>query len=173
MAVPAPPRPRLPLLPRPALRDIRDDLRQRLASIEPERQRLKELLRTKLAGLDEYEAQLTGLLAIEEKRANGSTTPTDAAASPPPMPQEERDEEAQEEVEEVGDEEFEADLLKILDDGKTWEHARIKEAMEAIGWKANEGSLGRQIHGTLMAMRHRDLVALVGKGVWQKLLPRP
>jgi hypothetical protein len=154
------------------LRDITNDLRERLAMAQEMRAKLQK----ELASLDTYEAQLTGLLAIEEKNLKDGTisaATVDLAVSAAIDAAVEQEQDP--EIVEVGDEEFEADLLKILSDGMNWEHARIKEAMETMTWRPNQGSsLGRQIHGTLLSMRHRNLVELVGKGVWRKFrLPPP
>jgi hypothetical protein len=54
------------------MRDIRDDLRQRVQLLKDERDELQKQLTEKLAELDAYEAQLSALLAFEEKRAMGA-----------------------------------------------------------------------------------------------------
>lgn len=139
------------------MRDIRQDLRQRLGSLREERDRLQAQLKAKLVEIDEYEEQLSSLLALEEKRAG---------ADPPPTPNSDRpSNQGEEEVEEV---DFEADVLSIIADGRDWEHAKIKEAMEARGWSIEKGSLGRAIHGTLLSlMQNKGLVESRGKGIWR------
>jgi hypothetical protein len=154
-------------------RDIRDDLRERLAGIP----RVREELHAKIAALDEYEAQLKGLLKIEEQMAVNDAKPPSARQplvtrrTAQPVEEEADDAEETEESQEGLSQEFEADILSILSDGEDWEHARIKEEMETKGWTEGAVSMGRQIHGTLLALRHRGLVESLGSGMWRKTEP--
>ena len=51
------------------MRDIRDDLKERLAGLRSERDRLQSALESKLAEIAAYEQHLSALLDIEEHRA--------------------------------------------------------------------------------------------------------
>lgn len=141
------------------MRDIRDDLKERLSLLRAERDALQAQLKSKLAEIDVYEQQLTTLLALEEARADplgsAASSGTDAAES--------------EEIQEGSDGEFEADILKILSDGKAREHAEIKAEMGDMGWKSTKpGTLGRQIQGVLLTLKNRGALEYVGHRIWRK-----
>ena len=143
------------------MRDIRDDLRERLALLHQQRDDLQAQLKEKLAQIDTYEQQLTTLLAMEEARAAPATvTQTKAADSSSEEP---------EESAEAINARFEANILEILGDGKERGHGDIKGAMEANGWYAEKkGALGRQIHGVLLTLKNRGAVDYLGGSVWRK-----
>jgi hypothetical protein len=138
------------------MRDIREDLRQRLASLRQERDAIQAQLKAKMLEIDEYEEHLDGLLALEEKRANPS-------GIGPPKPQ------ADPSPTELSNE-FDQDILTILSGGRELTHGEIKAEMEAKNWEASEGkSLGRQIQGTLVSlMKNRQLIEPAGFGKWRR-----
>lgn len=136
------------------MRDIRDDLRQRLVALRKEREALQAQLKAKLAEIDQYEEQLDALLALEEKRAGG-----ESHDSRPP-----KSEKTAAEI----DAEFRTDILEILSDGQDWDHGDIKKAMEAKDW-TSDASLGRQIQGALLNMsRNEGLIVSLGNSKWRK-----
>jgi hypothetical protein len=139
------------------MRDIRQDLRQRLASLREERDAIQAQLKAKLLEIDQYEEHLDGLLALEEKRANPSGVGPPSRPSADPSPTELNNE-------------FDQDILTILSGGRELSHSEIKAEMEARNWEAPEGkSLGRQIQGTLVSlMRNRQLVEPAGDGKWRR-----
>jgi hypothetical protein len=138
------------------MRDIREDLVERLRSLEKEREAIKARVKAELHQLDLYEEQLKGLLALEVARAEASDLAETA-------------EESAERSEEVHAE-FEADLLKILNDGKDHQHTSIRKAMEELGWHAKDGGkLGRQIHGVLLTLKNRKVVDYLGGSTWRKI----
>jgi hypothetical protein len=138
------------------MRDIRDDLRQRLASLRAERDAIQAQLKAKLLEIDEYEEHLDGLLALEEKRANPS-------GIGPPKPQ------ADPSPTELNNE-FDQDILNILSGGKELSHSEIKAEMQAREWVPADGkSLGRQIQGTLISlMKNQELIEPTGDGKWRR-----
>ncbi len=143
------------------MRDIREDLRKRLGALGKERDELEAQIKAKLEEINLYEQQLSALLAFEEKRAQDQGvktkkgTPETAAAHSTAS---------------LTDDDFEADILGFLGDGKVWEHAKIKQALEGKEWKMKgKTSLGRHLHGTLMSLRTRGFVENVGAGRWKKI----
>jgi hypothetical protein len=89
-------------------------------------------------------------------------------AQPPPVSTPPAKAVPEKSVEEINAE-FEADILKILDDGKDRIHTEIRERMEQIGWKAEKpGTLGRQIQGVLLTLKNRGAVDYVGERIWKK-----
>jgi len=139
------------------MRDIRDDLRQRVQLLKDERDELQKQLTEKLAELDAYEAQLSSLLAFEEKRANG------------PAAQGQLELTAAAKVEEHTDEDFEAAILSIMGNYQSWTHADIKSQMEQDEWTLEKGSLGRAIQGQLLSMKQRGLIEFMGDRKWRRL----
>jgi hypothetical protein len=139
------------------MRDIREDLRQRLASLREERDAIQAQLKAKMLEIDQYEEYLDGLLALEEKRANPSGVGPPARPRVDPSPSELSSE-------------FDKDILSILSPGKELTHSEIKAEMEAKNWEAAEGkSLGRQIQGTLVSlMKNQQLIETTGTGKWRR-----
>jgi hypothetical protein len=152
------------------MRDIRDDLRQRIQLLKQERDDLQQQLLAKLAELDEYEGQLSGLLALEEKRAarTAEIVPTlpDVEFIDPRVPAEEESEE--EAVETGSDEDFEAAILDALKESKPLEHGEIKKRLEE-NWTMEKGSLGRAIQGQLLSLKQRGAVEYLGDRRWRRL----
>jgi hypothetical protein len=148
------------------MRDIRDDLKERLSLLRAERDALQAQLKSKLAEIDVYEQQLTTLLALEEARAGPPSQAPPSVAVPPAAELAETETEA---LGEGSDEEFEADIMKILSDGKAREHPVIRAEMEDMGWKSTKpGTLGRQIQGVLLTLKNRGALEYVGDRVWRK-----
>lgn len=145
------------------MRDIRDDLKERLALLRAERDALQAQLKSKLAEIDAYEGQLTGLLRLEEARAADA-----AAVAPSPADTDEPDVDPPQSPAEI-DAMFEADILKILADGQPREHSEIRTEMEEKGWSSDKkGTLGRQIQGVLLTLKNRGLLDYAGGSIWQK-----
>lgn len=143
------------------MRDIRDDLRQRVQLLKDERDELQKQLTEKLAELDAYEAQLSALLAFEEKRAMGAARQGQLDLTP-------AQEEAQED-EETTDQDFEAAILTIMGNYQEWSHSEIKAQMEKEEWTMEEGSIGRAIQGQLLSMKQRGLIEYAGDRKWRRL----
>jgi uncharacterized protein involved in exopolysaccharide biosynthesis len=152
------------------MRDIRDDLRQRIQLLKQERDDLQRQLQAKLAELDEYEGQLSGLLALEEKRAARTTdsvpTVPDVEFIAPRVPAEGESEE--EAVESGSDEEFAAAVLETLKESKPLEHGEIKKRLED-NWTMEKGSLGRAIQGQLLSLKQRGAVEYLGDRRWRRI----
>jgi chromosome segregation ATPase len=139
------------------MRDIRDDLRQRVQLLKDERDELQKQLKEKLAELDAYEAQLSSLLAYEEKRAVGAGGQGQLELTPI------------EKADEVTDEDFEAAILSVMGNYQSWTHADIKAQMEREDWTLEKGSLGRAIQGQLLSMKQRGLIEFMGDRKWRRL----
>jgi hypothetical protein len=142
------------------MRDIRDDLRQRVQLLKDERDELQKQLTEKLAELDAYEAQLSALLAFEEKRAVGAAIQGQLGLTPDR-------EEAK--AEEASDQDFEAAILAIMGNYQEWTHSDIKAQMEQEEWTMEKGSIGRAIQGQLLSMKQRGLIEYVGDRKWRRL----
>lgn len=150
------------------MRDIRRDLRQRLDSLRKERDGLQAQLDAKLVEIDGYEQHLAGLLDMEEKRLRGKKTQGKKPKENEKVEKNAKTQKANPE-DQAAIAAFEADILRIIDDGEPWPHAKIKAAMERLEWTF-DGSLGRAIHGTLLSlMQNHGKVESVGKGVWRKV----
>jgi hypothetical protein len=167
------------------MRDIRDDLKQRVQLLRLERDQMQAALKAKLAELDAYEAQLSGLLALEEKRVQATASngpPMPLLDNPPPEPNwsstwvttlgagaSTATAAPEDETEDATDDEFEAEILKIIADGQPWAHAAIKHSMEKSGWVLEKGSLGRALQGQLLSLKQRGAVEYLQNSTWRKL----
>ncbi|RTL73544.1 MAG: hypothetical protein EKK36_14400 [Bradyrhizobiaceae bacterium] len=146
------------------MRDIRDDLKQRVALLQAERDELQRQLKEKLAELDEYEEQLSALLALEERRASKKAEVPEVPAPLTAPIQNNRTEDASADVQTKN---FERSILEIMGNDEDWTHAEIKEQITKQGWSA-KGSLGRAIQGQLLSMKQRGLIDFVGDKKWRK-----
>lgn len=141
------------------MRDIREDLRQRLVALRGERSVIEADFKKAVANLSEQEEACARLLDLEERRL-GHLSTENVATRP-------KEEKTSAEL----DAEFESDILEILGDGRPRPHGEIKAAMEAKGWEPSDEktSLGRQIQGTLLSLsRNRGLIQFMGDSVWRK-----
>jgi hypothetical protein len=142
------------------MRDIRDDLRQRVAALRKERDELQTQLKAKLLEIDEYERHLDSLLAFEEKRAGAHVTQPKAQQDELTLPAG---------AGEATYSDFEGAVLDILGDGQVWQHGDIKAALEKRGWKAVKGSLGRKLQGVLIGMmKNKGLIEFAGNAGWRR-----
>lgn len=124
------------------MRDIRQDLRDRLGALAAERGRL-----------DRREEVLRRLLAEEEERsAHEPSLFSHTTAS------EQEDEEANG---------FRAFLVEALSDGQEWSLGRLKEWAAVKALNFNGKSPGQSLHGTLVSMKRSGLVDQAGKGRWR------
>jgi hypothetical protein len=63
---------------------------------------------------------------------------------------------------------LESEILEILGNKKEWEHAEIKaELVNRGAGRTDDPTFGRSLQGTLLSMRSRELVDLLGVGVWR------
>jgi hypothetical protein len=147
------------------MRDIRDDLRQRIELLRQERDDLQRQLQAKLSELDDYETQLSGLLAIEEKRAARVEVEADIVSAEFTAPAA-GDGDSTEEVETGSDADFEAAILDALKDAPL-EHGEIKKRLEE-NWTV-EGSIGRTIQGQLLSLKQRGEVEYLGRSRWRRV----
>lgn len=124
------------------MRDIRNDLRERLEALRTERDELQAQLTAKLKEIDNYEKNISALLALEERRGDGNGM---KKTTGPFKKAEMRSD-------------FEGAILRLLSDRIIWEHATIRETLEEDGWRAKRGSLGRVLQGILLGLLSRKLV---------------
>jgi hypothetical protein len=147
-----------------AMRDIRDDLRERLDGLRQERDRLQVALQAKLKEIAAYEEQLNTLLEMEEKRVAAATPSFDfdipVAITPPDISASPKDK-------------LESVILVLLDGGVILPHADIKDRLEEAGFAHGHRHFGRMLQGTLMSMRSRELIDLVPRGKWRRRLGKP
>jgi predicted nuclease with TOPRIM domain len=142
-----------------SMRDIRDDLRERLKALRQERDALQTQLAAKLAEIDEYEKQVSALLALEDRRqesrqeSNGFAPSAKTAVAP--------------KTAEMRNE-FERAILDLMGNDKVWDHSDLRHRLESEGWKTSSGSLGRVLHGVLLSLRSRELIVHTGDfGKWR------
>ena len=124
------------------MRDIRKDLKERLAGMAGER-----------CALDNREQFLRLLLAQEEERWSGEPSLFSHLVKP----------------EQPGEETspIRAFLVEAMADGQTWSLQRLKEHAIAKGVQFEGKSPGQSLHGALVAMKRSRLVNQVGKGKWR------
>ena len=124
------------------MRDIRDDLRERLDAIHAE----QEGYRQKLGALEAQKKLLTTLLEAEERRWD-----------------------AVDEVKKQFD--LSNAICDIMSDGGEWFGGTVAEVLLKRGYDFGTGKPGRVVHFTLLGMARRNLVESIGDGRW-KLKPR-
>jgi hypothetical protein len=140
------------------MRDIRGDLQQRLDALKAQRDELQRQLAEKMAEIDEYEKVVSAALAFEERMTPKALNLGAPKANRGPVTEQSRPA-------------FEKDILNILpSDGGEMNHLEIKAELSKLGWAPPKdgGSLGRTVHGTLLSMKNRGLLAWVSEGVWKR-----
>jgi hypothetical protein len=138
------------------MRDIRDDLAERLQVLARERRRLL----ADLKALDVQEASVKALLEGEDRRFGGDGLPLgdddakSAAGSPTSV--------------------FRRFALDCLNSGKDWSLSQMsKEAIERGLITASEGrSMGRSLHAALLGLKQQGLVEIPEPGHWRLVRPR-
>lgn len=129
------------------MRDIREDLRQRLQAIALQRGELQ----ARLGWLDKAEAHVLGLLEYEKYQAQRQQEPLFTDAELPA--EEERTETAQ----------F---LREVLADGRPRTLEELKKAASDRGLNFEGKNPGRVLHFALLGMAQNGIVEMVSKGVW-------
>lgn len=130
------------------MRDIRSDLRDRLAAISRQREAAEAEHKSRLAAIDQQEVMLSELIRVEDARAaeaHKNLSLKNGAANP-----------------------LEHEILTLLETDGTCEHGKIKDEMIARGLgKAADPQFGRVIQGHLLSMKGRKLVDTLGEGNWR------
>lgn len=129
------------------MRDIREDLRQRLQSIAAQRGEMQ----ARLQWLDQAETHIKGLLEYERIQAELNQEPLFAE---PIRPDEDRTEIAQ----------F---LRDALADGAPRSLDDLKKAAAVRSINFHEKIPGRVLHFALLGMAQGGVVEMVDKGVWK------
>lgn len=130
------------------MRDIREDLRQRLQSIAIQRGQLQ----ARLAWLDQAEANIKGLLEFEKMQVDADQQVL--FEQEPPVGEEERSAIAR----------F---LRDVLMDGRPRTLDELKQAAFTRGLAFGDKNPGRVLHFALLGMAQSGIVEMVGKGIWQ------
>ncbi len=147
------------------MRDIRDDLRERLHGLREQRDLLQAQLQAKLDEIALYEQHLSALLDMEEKRADAEQPRLAFDGPPPPdMVGPQLSVSAKDKLESV--------ILVLLQDGQPRGHTVIRDELERAGFGIGERHFGRKVHGTLMSMRSREMVENLGFGTWRRVIPQ-
>jgi len=134
------------------MRDIRDDLAERLQRIEQERTRLTAALRA----LEIQEAAVKALLAAEDRRLGGDALPLgdetaipETATSPTSV--------------------FRRFALACLSNGQEWSLSQIRKAAveRGIATFSADKSIGRSLHAALLGLKQQGLVVAPVPGHWR------
>jgi hypothetical protein len=137
------------------MRDIRQDLAERINAIRTEQSRLA----TELKELEAEEEALKALLQAENRRFPKRGATLFAAAIQDPAVAE-----AMESASRLGQV-----VLEALSDGKEWSLNRLKPFAEQRGIHPDspKASLGRMIHGSLMSLKQQGLAEISSFGNWK------
>ena len=129
------------------MRDIRNDLRERLTEVESERRHLKE----QLAVIDQEEHVVRRMLAHEDARWSGRQHSLFAppVIEPPMSP-------------------IRAFLLEAMSDGQSWSLERLKERAKEKELELKTDRPGQALHAALVAMKRSGLAEIVETGVWRR-----
>lgn len=134
------------------MRDIREDLRQRLSFVAGQRGEM----RARLEWLDRVEEQLRGLLEYERLLQQEVAQESDRPES--------RYHEEQLLAERMNLSQF---LRSALSDAKPHTLDELKREAEKIGFDFAGKNPGRVIHFALLGMAQNGIVQMVERGVWQ------
>jgi hypothetical protein len=131
------------------MKEIKEGLLERLNHVEKKRSDEDERHEGVLQALDREEALIKEMLALEEGRAfNGASAPKKKSLRPGAA------------------NEVESEILELLSVGNA-AHAAVKGYLIERGLgSATDPNFGRSIQGTLLSMRGRELVELVGEREW-------
>ena len=134
------------------MRDIRDDLKERLETIEKEKANASIKLERTLLELDARERVLEDLLRQENVRAHEGQPELFIASL-------------------LTEAEHETPLtrfiLQAMADGQVWSLEKLKARAEEAGIMTDTDSPGRSLHGALLALKARGLSEIMEKGVWR------
>jgi hypothetical protein len=134
------------------MRDLREDLRERLRAIAIER----GALQNRLQYLDTLETQTKGILDYETARVRAEH----AADNPALFP----------ELDSLGEKEgseLSQFLRDILSDGNPRSLEDLKQAAHVRHFKFGDKNPGRVLHFALLGMSQNGLVEMVERGVWK------
>lgn len=130
------------------MRDIRQDLRERLKAMEAETAALQK----RLADLDQYCKRLQAVLDLEEARWAGKQ----------PLLFEEHRDEKRGEHETLG-----TFLRRTMSDGQVWSLERLKEVAKRENINFRGKRPGSALHFALVALKNAGQVELEGRGLWR------
>lgn len=128
------------------MRDIRQDLNDRLTTIDAERSSLQE----RLSILDQEKALVFQMLELENSRWQKARSPTQGAQN------------------RVDGPELSHYIMKLLADGREWRHGVIRDKAVSDGYLAESDSPGRAIHASLVNLKRQGVVEHVDTGIWKK-----
>ena len=136
------------------MRDIRNDLKERLESLSQERDGLEKQYQGRLREFEGRESLLRQLLHQEDVRALGDQ---------PSLFRKVREGQADKETSDLT-----RLILDMLADGQNWSLDRLKEAGEKRGVLGGFESPGRSIHGALLSLKRQAKVQNIDQGVWRQ-----
>jgi hypothetical protein len=125
------------------MRDIRDDLRERLSAID----RDLVFYQHKIEDLEDQKEMLQALLNEENRRWGMEEAPSKKSR----------------ELQDI--------ICEIMSDGGTWFGGTVVGALIKRGFDFGAAKPGRVVHFTLLGMSRRNLVEHVGDSTW-KLKPQ-
>ncbi|SRR5216684_7545752 len=133
------------------MRDIRQDLRERLNEIMTQEQKLRE----QLVALQEQNEHLTAMLEKEQLRwpQNGPEPKPDAGSQQNPG-----------ELSDI--------IRELLRSGEPWNNWQLTQAALKRGYKFGERQPGRVLHFTLLGMFKGGEVVSLGLGKWKLKIPK-
>jgi hypothetical protein len=136
-----------------AIRDLREDIRQRLQLIAIERGQIQE----RLSVLEETEQHLRSFAKYEEMRVKYEQ---EQNMSLPFVPPDEQPTESERSL-------LSQFLRRTLADAKNWSLDELKEAAIKSNLSFDGKNPGRVLHFALLGMSQSGLVQMVEKGVWR------
>jgi hypothetical protein len=144
------------------VRDIRDDLTDRLKIIAEKRRRILASIKA----LDMQEAAIKALLEVEDARFGGESLPLGEGTS--------ADANALQATATAPTSIFRRFVLERLNDGQEWSLSRMRRQAIESGLSPNEDgqSLGRQLHAALLGLKQQGLVEIPVPGHWRLVRPR-
>jgi hypothetical protein len=132
------------------MRDIRDDLNDRLRKIAELRQHLLGQLRA----LEVQEAAAKAMLLAEDARFGGEELPLGDSASAQPVTS--------------PTSVFRRFVLECLNDGREWSLSRLSKEATARGISTTiDRSLGRSLHAALLGLKQQGIVEIPEPGHWK------
>jgi hypothetical protein len=142
------------------MRDIRDDLTDRLKVIAEKRRRILAAIKA----LDVQEAAIKSLLEAEDTRFGGESLPLGERA----------DANALQATATAPTSIFRRFVLECLNNGQEWSLSRMRRQAIESGLSPNEDgqSLGRQLHAALLGLKQQGLVEIPEPGHWKLVRPR-
>lgn len=124
------------------MRDLRDDLRERLGLLSERRQKAKAQYDGEIRAIDTEEGPLKALLALEERRLGGPEHETKGMGSLPDF------------------------FAKMMENGPATKD-ELREAADILGFFTDAGAAGRVTHATLVNMVRGGRIRELAEGKFE------